>query len=67
MEGAARPLSLLEILDRAADVLGMTRGRWELQLVFHDGYCVEARPAQKPGKLTREQLDRIVLPVAPVT
>lgn len=62
-----RPISLLAVLDRLAELMEMREGRWELQLVFYDGNCVEARPSSKPGKLTRDQLDRITLPIGAVS
>ena len=51
------PLALVAVLDRMAELLGMTRGQHRLELIFVDGRFVKGYPHPEPGKFTREQLD----------
>lgn len=71
MEGSAErpPLALLEVLDRAAQVLAQAcglEGRCSYEVITdEDGRVAEIWPHSKPGKLKRDDLDKLVIPVAP--
>lgn len=60
------PLAMLPVLDRAArvlsDALGLTgRCRFEV-IVDEDSRVLELWPHAEPGKLTRADLDKLVIP-----
>jgi hypothetical protein len=54
-------LAMLSILDLIGRALGLDAGRQELKIVYRDGRAVEARVLPQETKLTREQLDLVVL------
>jgi hypothetical protein len=60
-----RPLAFVPVLEGAAQVLGMTAGRWRVELIYVDGRLVELWPHREDGKLVRGQLDLLVLPRDP--